>query len=175
MSILKAACIGIAGTFLALQFQNTRKEYGIYLGIAVSIFLFLGMSRNLSVIRETLELVELCKDRCGISDGNAENPGCDLSGGICGSNLQGCRLSDDRRADRGLCKAQYTCNRNADIKSTASCNPRTWTVKGKKNETLFSEIWHSMHDRTCNLRTDTAGTGICGRGRFLFGKQPDRR
>ena len=39
MSILKAACIGIAGTFLALQFQNTRKEYGIYLGIAVSIFL----------------------------------------------------------------------------------------------------------------------------------------
>ena len=55
MSILKAACIGIAGTFLALQFQNTRKEYGIYLGIAVSIFLFLGM--NLSVIRETLELV----------------------------------------------------------------------------------------------------------------------
>ena len=28
MSILKAACIGIAGTFLALQFQNTRKEYG---------------------------------------------------------------------------------------------------------------------------------------------------
>ena len=57
MSILKAACIGIAGTFLALQFQNTRKEYGIYLGIAGSIFLFLGMSRNLSVIRETLELV----------------------------------------------------------------------------------------------------------------------
>ena len=49
MSILKAACIGIAGTFLALQFQNTRKEYGIYLGIAVSIFLFLGMSRNLLV------------------------------------------------------------------------------------------------------------------------------
>ena len=71
MSILKAACIGIAGTFLALQFQNTRKEYGIYLGIAVSIFLFLGMSRNLSVIRETLELVgsfvkidaaAICKD-----------------------------------------------------------------------------------------------------------------
>ena len=57
MSILKAACVGIAGTFLALQFQNSRKEYGIYLGIAVSIFLFLGMSQNLSVIRETLELV----------------------------------------------------------------------------------------------------------------------
>lgn len=57
MSILKAVCIGIAGTFLALQFQNSRKEYGIYLGIAVSIFLFLGMSQNLSVIRETLELV----------------------------------------------------------------------------------------------------------------------
>ena len=49
MSILKAACIGIAGTFLALQFQNTRKEYGIYLGIAVSIFLFLGMSRNQTI------------------------------------------------------------------------------------------------------------------------------
>ena len=175
MSILKAACIGIAGTFLALQFQNTRKEYGIYLGIAVSIFLFLGMSRNLSVIRETLELVgSFVKIDAVYLTAMLKILGVTYLAEF-GSNLQGCRLSDDRRADRGLCKAQYTCNRNADIKSTASCNPRTWTVKGKKNETLFSEIWHSMHDRTCNLRTDTAGTGICGRGRFLFGKQPDRR
>ncbi len=75
MSILKAACIGIAGTFLALQFQNTRKEYGIYLGIAVSIFLFsrnepesVGDPGNFGIGWQ------LCKDRCGISDGNAENP-----------------------------------------------------------------------------------------------------
>lgn len=57
MSIWQAVGIGIAGTLLALQFQNSRKEYGIYLALAVSIFLFLGMSRNLSVIRETLELI----------------------------------------------------------------------------------------------------------------------
>jgi len=175
MSILKAACIGIAGTFLALQFQNTRKEYGIYLGIAVSIFLFLGMSRNLSVIRETLELVgSFVKIDAVYLTAMLKILGvtylAEFAAAICKDAGY-----HDRRADRGLCKAQYTCNRNADIKSTASCNPRTWTVKGKKNETLFSEIWHSMHDRTCNLRTDTAGTGICGRGRFLFGKQPDRR
>lgn len=57
MSIWQAVGIGLAGTLLALQFQNSRKEYGIYLAIAVSLFLFLGMSQQLSVIRETLELV----------------------------------------------------------------------------------------------------------------------
>lgn len=78
MSILKAACIGIAGTFLALQFQNTRKEYGIYLGIAVSIFLLLGMSRNLSVIRETLELVgSFVKIDAVYLTAMLQNPGCE--------------------------------------------------------------------------------------------------
>lgn len=176
MSILKAACIGIAGTFLALQFQNTRKEYGIYLGIAVSIFLFLGMSRNLSVIRETLELVgSFVKIDAVYLTAMLKILGVTIWRNLRQQSARMPVYQTIGRADRGLCKAQYTCNRNADIKSTASCNPRTWTVKGKKNETLFSEIWHSMHDRTCNLRTDTAGTGICGRGRFLFGKQPDRR
>lgn len=129
MSILKAACIGIAGTFLALQFQNTRKEYGIYLGIAVSIFLFLGMSRNLSVIRETLELVgSFVKIDAVYLTAMLKILGvtylAEFAAAICKVPV-----TDDRRADRGLCKAQYTCNRNADIKSTASCNPRTWTVK----------------------------------------------
>ena len=63
MSILKAACIGIAGTFLALQFQNTRKEYGIYLGIAVSIFLFLtAMLKILGVTYLAEFAAAICKD-----------------------------------------------------------------------------------------------------------------
>ena len=174
MSILKAACIGIAGTFLALQFQNTRKEYGIYLGIAVSIFLFLGMSRNLSVIRETLELVgSFVKIDAVYLTAMLKILGvtylAEFAAAIC------------KDAGYQTIAGQIEVFARLSILAIgmpilkASCNPRTWTVKGKKNETLFSEIWHSMHDRTCNLRTDTAGTGICGRGRFLFGKQPDRR
>ncbi len=82
MSILKAPASGLQELSWHYNFKIPEKSMGSIWGIAVSIF-FLGMSRNLSVIRETLELVGLCKDRCGISDGNAENPGCDLSGGIC--------------------------------------------------------------------------------------------
>ena len=163
MSILKAACIGIAGTFLALQFQNTRKEYGIYLGIAVSIFLFLGMSRNLSVIRETLELVgSFVKIDAVYLTAMLKILGvtylAEFAAAIC--------------KDAGYQTIAGQIEVFARLSILAIGMP---IVKGKKNETLFSEIWHSMHDRTCNLRTDTAGTGICGRGRFLFGKQPDRR
>lgn len=57
MNMIQAAGIGIVGTLLALQFQSTKKEYGIYLGIAVSILIFLGMNQMLGIIKETLELI----------------------------------------------------------------------------------------------------------------------
>ena len=108
MSILKAACIGLQELSWHYNFKIPEKSMDLS-GDCGQHFPFLGMSRNLSVIRETLELVgSFVKIDAVYLTGNAENPGCDLSGGICGSNLQGCRLSDDRRADRGLCKAQYT-------------------------------------------------------------------
>lgn len=57
MGILKIAAIGIAGTLLALQFQGMKKEYGIYIGLAVSILIFLGMSQRLDVIKDTFLLI----------------------------------------------------------------------------------------------------------------------
>ncbi len=57
MNIVQVAGIGVMGVLLALQFQNGKKEYGIYLGIAVSILIFLGMNRNLSAMTETLTLI----------------------------------------------------------------------------------------------------------------------
>lgn len=57
MNIVQVAGIGVMGVLLALQFENGKKEYGIYLGIAVSILIFLGMNRNLSAMTETLTLI----------------------------------------------------------------------------------------------------------------------
>ena len=57
MNIVQVAGIGVMGVLLALQFQNGKKEYGIYLGIAVSILIFFGMSGSLLVMRETLSLI----------------------------------------------------------------------------------------------------------------------
>ena len=57
MSIVQAAMIGIVGVILILQLKNGKSEYGIYLTIAVSLLLFLGMSGKLSSISETIRTI----------------------------------------------------------------------------------------------------------------------
>ena len=47
MNMLQIAGIGVVGTLLALQFKSGKAEYGIYTGIAVSLFLLFGMSGRL--------------------------------------------------------------------------------------------------------------------------------
>ncbi|MCI8638281.1 MAG: stage III sporulation protein AD [Coprococcus sp.] len=57
MGIIQIACIGVMGTLLALQFKSTKNEYGIYLGIAVSLVLFFSMSKKLSIIVDTINTI----------------------------------------------------------------------------------------------------------------------
>ena len=40
MGIIKIAALGIVGVILAVQFKNYKSEYGVYIGIGVSIVLF---------------------------------------------------------------------------------------------------------------------------------------
>ena len=52
MTIVQAAMTGIVGVLLILQLNGEKKEFGIYLTIAISIILFFAMSGKLeSVVR----------------------------------------------------------------------------------------------------------------------------
>lgn len=57
MNMLQIAGIGVVGTLLALQFKSGKAEYGIYTGIAVSLFLLFGMSGRLEVIKEAFDTI----------------------------------------------------------------------------------------------------------------------
>ena len=57
MNMLQIAGIGVVGTLLALQFKSGKAEYGIYTGIAVSLFLLFGMSVRLEVIKEAFDTI----------------------------------------------------------------------------------------------------------------------
>ena len=47
----------MAGALLAIQFKNGKSEYGIYLSVAVSIFIFLNIVGRLEIILETLRAI----------------------------------------------------------------------------------------------------------------------
>ena len=38
--LVKVAFLGVAGVLLAVQFKGQKPEYGIYIGLAISILIF---------------------------------------------------------------------------------------------------------------------------------------
>ena len=48
--IVKVAFLGIAGVLLAIQFKSTKAEYGIYIGLAISILIFCYALRQVEVV-----------------------------------------------------------------------------------------------------------------------------
>ena len=57
MTIIQIALRGACGTRLALQLKSGKREYGIYLSIAVSLVVFFCMSGRLSVIVDTINTI----------------------------------------------------------------------------------------------------------------------
>lgn len=55
MTIVQAAMTGIVGVLLIHQLHGGKKEFGIYLAIAISLILFFGMSGKLGVIARTIQ------------------------------------------------------------------------------------------------------------------------
>ena len=45
---------GVAGVLLAVQFKGGKAEYGIYISVALSILIFLGILGQLQVITEAI-------------------------------------------------------------------------------------------------------------------------
>lgn len=57
MNALQIGIIGVAGSLLALQFKSGKSEYGIYISIALSIIVFLGILGHLETLIETMRRI----------------------------------------------------------------------------------------------------------------------
>lgn len=50
MNIIQIGVAGVIGAVLAIQFRSGKSEYGIYISIGISIFIFLSIVSRLQVI-----------------------------------------------------------------------------------------------------------------------------
>ena len=57
MNSIQIALFGVVGTLLALQFKSGKSEYGIYVSLAVSMFLFLCMLSRLEIFVRTVKKI----------------------------------------------------------------------------------------------------------------------
>ena len=57
MSIIQVGMIGVAGTLLAIQFKNGKTEYGIYISVVLSIFIFIGIMGRLEMLIDTVKKI----------------------------------------------------------------------------------------------------------------------
>ena len=57
MNSIQIALFGVVGTLLALQFKSGKSEYGIYVSLAVSLFLFICMLSRLEIFVRTVKKI----------------------------------------------------------------------------------------------------------------------
>lgn len=55
MSVIQIGVLGVVGTLLAIQLKSGKSEYGVYLGIGISLFLFFSIAGHLQTIIETIK------------------------------------------------------------------------------------------------------------------------
>lgn len=55
--LIKIAILGILGVMVALQFRATRPEYGIYMGLVISILIFTYAVRQFSAVLGQFTLI----------------------------------------------------------------------------------------------------------------------
>ena len=57
MSVLQIGIIGVVGTLLALQFKSGKSEYGIYISIALSLVVFVGILGQLTTLVDAMRKI----------------------------------------------------------------------------------------------------------------------
>ena len=57
MNMVQIGIIGVAGALLAVQFKSGKVEYGIYISIALSIFIFFSILSHLETIVKTVQTI----------------------------------------------------------------------------------------------------------------------
>lgn len=55
--LIKIAILGILGVMVALQFRATRTEYGIYMGLVISVLIFTYAVRQFSAVLGQFTLI----------------------------------------------------------------------------------------------------------------------
>ncbi len=55
--LIKIAILGILGVMVALQFRATRPEYGIYMGLVISVLIFTYAVRQFSAVLGQFTLI----------------------------------------------------------------------------------------------------------------------
>lgn len=54
MSVIQIGVIGVIGTLLAVQMKSGKTEYGVYIGIGISLFIFFSIVGRLETLIETI-------------------------------------------------------------------------------------------------------------------------
>ena len=67
MSIVQAGVLGVMGALLAVQFKNGKTEYGIYMSVAISVFIFLSIVGRLEEIINTIRQISGHINMLGVS------------------------------------------------------------------------------------------------------------
>ena len=57
MNVVQVGIIGVLGALLAVQFKGGKTEYGIFMSVAVSIFLFACIVDRLEIFLSTVEQI----------------------------------------------------------------------------------------------------------------------
>lgn len=57
MSVFKIVLMGLAAVLLAMQVKQTKPEYGIYISIAVGVFVMAYVASQLTIITEGLQKI----------------------------------------------------------------------------------------------------------------------
>ena len=56
--MIKIALIGIVGILLALQIKAVKPEYAVYLCMGVSLLIFMGVTEQLQIIVDAIQVIE---------------------------------------------------------------------------------------------------------------------
>lgn len=54
MTMIQVGLLGVLGTLLAVQFKSGKTEYGIYMGVGISLIIFFSIIGRLEIIVEAI-------------------------------------------------------------------------------------------------------------------------
>ena len=57
MNMIQIGIIGVAGTLLAVQFKSGKSEYGIYISVVLSLFIFFCIITRLNIIVDMMRTI----------------------------------------------------------------------------------------------------------------------
>lgn len=57
MTMMQVGAIGVIGVLFALQLQQTKREFAIYIGVAISLLLFLAVADKLKLLVDSISQI----------------------------------------------------------------------------------------------------------------------